>query len=66
MDINIYEINGPHFKDVSFNNIDNKVIFKGITNENKLLCEEAIYLFPNEIKVLGYSQGLYTLDIYYS
>lgn len=62
-DINIYEINGPHFKDVSFNNIDNKVSFKGITNENKLLCEEAIYLFPKEIKVLGYSQGLYTLEL---
>ena len=35
LDKDIYEINGPHFKEVVFFSEGNRTIFKGVTNENK-------------------------------
>lgn len=63
MDLNIYEINGPHFKDFSITKIDNTILFKGITNENKTLYEEAIYIIPEELKEINYSKGLTTFKL---
>lgn len=63
MDLDIYEINGPHFKDYSITRIDNTLSFKGLTNENKELYEEVIYLFPKELKEENYSKGLFTCSL---
>ena len=63
MDLDIYEINGPHFKDYSITRIDNTLSFKGLTNENKDLYEEVIYLFPKELKEENYSKGLFTCSL---
>ena len=63
MDLDIYEINGPHFKDYSITRIDITLSFKGLTNENKELYEEVIYLFPKELKEENYSKGLFTCSL---
>lgn len=63
MDLDIYEINGPHFKEYSITRVDNILTFKGLTNENKELYEEVIYLFPKELKEEKYSKGLFTCTL---
>lgn len=45
IDKNIWEINGPHFKETRFVINDNQINFYGLTNENKIISESAVYLF---------------------
>lgn len=63
MDLNIYEINGPHFKNYSIVREDNNILFKGVTNENQELYEEASYLFPSNFEEVNYSKGLFTFKL---
>ena len=63
MDLNIYEINGPHFKEYSIERFDNTLLFKGLTNENQTLYEEASYVFSDSFKELSYSKGLFTFNL---
>lgn len=45
LDLDIYDINGPHFKDKRVNSGDNTLIFNGLTNEGKELSLVANYAF---------------------
>lgn len=63
IDLNIYEINGPHFKDISIKRDKNQLMFTGITNENKVLYEEVKYIIPPELKEKSYSAGLFSFNL---
>ena len=43
LDLDIYEIHGPHFKQKACKNVKNKLVFQGITNENKTVFVQASY-----------------------
>ncbi len=62
-DLNIYEINGPHFKkkDITFDN--NSILFVGLTNENKIVYQKSKYIFPKNSILLDFNNGLYSLKL---
>ena len=62
MDLDIYEINGPHFKQKEVINNDD-IYFKGTTNENKELFERAVYLIDNKRIKPNYQQTILDLDL---
>ncbi len=43
LDLDVYEINGPHFKEKSVKELSNCLLFEGITNEGKYLYEAVSY-----------------------
>lgn len=47
LDLDIYDINGPHFKHQEMNQYGNDLFFHGITNENKNLYMDARYEVKN-------------------
>lgn len=61
MDKEIYEINGPHFKETLYQNQKKKIIFHGITNEGKVIKEEVNYFF--QAKSYHFSDGRFTLEV---
>lgn len=51
LDLDIFDINGPHFKDKKCERNDNVIHFKGVTNENKNLQTFSKYLInKGEVK----------------
>lgn len=38
IDLDIYDQNGPHFKDKKIERVEDLIVFKGITNEDKIAC----------------------------
>ena len=50
VDTDIYEINGPHFKNTWVKSSDNFTIFKGTTNEGKEISTYTKYISKEEIK----------------
>ena len=58
LDLDIYDINGPHFKNKEVKRCDNSLIFEGITNEGRLIKTKTTYLFNGDITYLN---GLFTL-----
>lgn len=61
MDLDIYDINGPHFKTKELNRIKNSLYFKGVTNENKTYFETATY-FIDGCSNLNYIDNFYNYE----
>ena len=59
IDLDIYEINGPHFVSKEINNFKSKLSFVGKTNENKLVYENNNYIFSGKY---GYLDGYYYVN----
>ena len=62
-DLNIYEINGPHFPLKEINESNNVITFKGKTNERKYIYETNQYIFPSNVKINHFNNGIYNLNI---
>ena len=62
-DLNIYEINGPHFPLKEINESNNLITFKGKTNERKYIYETNQYIFPSNVKINHFNNGIYNLNI---
>lgn len=43
LDLNVYEINGPHFKEKNVKELRNCLLFEGVTNEGRHLFEAVSY-----------------------
>jgi len=52
LDTDIFEINGPHFKEKRVKRNNHYLFFKGITNENKEIYENVYYDFKGKFKYL--------------
>ena len=61
LDLNIYDINGPHFKDKSVERNNNTLLFRGITNEGKQVFENIVYQF--DCNDYAYQNGYFDLHI---
>ena len=62
-DSNIYEINGPHFKEKKFELNDNTVSFYGLTNENKSIYQKSYYILPNGTVINSFKDGLMNIQL---
>lgn len=51
LDTNVYEINGPHYKEKKIQIKNTNVYFEGITNENKYLKMISKYILPQNVKI---------------
>ena len=51
VDLDIYDINGPHFKNKKLEYVDGTFIFEGTTNEDKKIRTYTRYLSNDEIKI---------------
>ncbi len=61
LDEDIYEINGPHFKEKKIDVYSSYLLFEGKTNEGKTLYEAASYRF-NKGKA-NYKDGFYEVEV---
>ncbi len=50
LDLDNYDINGPHYKNRKVNDINGVQSFKGITNENKIITTYTKYVSDEDIK----------------
>ena len=62
-DIDVYEINGPHYVNKSINEDSNVVYFTGLTNEHKHIYEQNQYIFPKNCKIISFENGIYTISL---
>ena len=62
-DIDMYEINGPHFSLKEITQFDNVVCFKGKTNERKTLRQVNKYIFPKESIVNNFENGIFNIKL---
>lgn len=62
-DIDIYEINGPHFPLKEITSFDSVVYFKGKTNEGKTLKQVNKYIFPQDAKINSFKDGIYNISL---
>ena len=60
IDLDIYDINGPHFKEKHLIRNDHDLCFYGLTNENKKICEYVKYQFKSNYR---YRNGYYYVDL---
>lgn len=51
VDLDIYEINGPHYQNKTLNYFDGTYIFNGLTNENKRLYTYIRYISEEKISI---------------
>lgn len=61
LDLDVYEINGPHYVNKEVTRSGKTLFFKGITNENKIVYETVNYVFNNEYE---YNDGYYRLRLH--
>lgn len=61
LDLDIYDINGPHFKTKEIYKSKDEVFFKGITNEEKIYYESVKYLVTNS-EFESNDDGYFTLN----
>lgn len=59
-DLNIYEINGPHFIKKKIYRKEQYLYFEGLTNEGKVLRTKSCYIFPKNIH-FTYKNGFFHL-----
>lgn len=62
MDPNIYEINGPHFSKTTYQSFNKKIVFKGITNENRKIREEVKYFFNSKQYIFSNGKFIFSVD----
>ncbi len=62
LDLDIYDINGPHFKEKNITKEDNFLLFEGKTNENKTIFEAVNYSFNKGNP--AFNNGFYELDVF--
>ncbi|MBQ9730960.1 MAG: glycoside hydrolase family 65 protein [Bacilli bacterium] len=62
-DLDIYEINGPHFSSMNVKQNDLIVEFKGITNENEIGYLKSQYIIPKNANIKTFNNGIYTIEI---
>lgn len=63
LDNDIYEINGPHFRNKEVRTKNKYVFFFGETNENKKISLSAHYKFPKKASIINYKDGKFTLSL---